>query len=250
MYEIFSLLQLWWIDEVLEEHLRTRIHHLQIILVWPWLDSFAGVRLNGLVLLYYLRRQLLLHGILHHRQFCCLLRYLFGNVDPDRLILIIVNYTRRIGSMYLRIAIWCLLRLLTDLVNERLPCESIGFKVPFHRFMYLYLTIEALSNSTKPLRWQLLLPMHLVLLVRKVLLRLHRHRTSLYLLQLLHTLPSHELLLLLRKYFVQRFSSNARQRGAISLLFKLRRCFSLRLVFLINVQITAEICGRYLLRLV
>ena len=64
--------------------------------------------------------------------------------------------------------------------------------------MQLDLAIKALSNPTKPLRRQLMLAMQLVLLVREVLLRLNWHRTSFNLLQLLHALSTHELLLLLR----------------------------------------------------
>lgn len=199
MCEIFSLLQLRWIYQVLEEYLRTGIHHLQIVLVGPWLRTFAWVWLNGLVLLYYLRCQLLLHCILNDRELGCLLRYLLRNVDPHSFAFSVVQYAWWGGGVNLSVSIWCLLSLLANFIDECLSRESIGIKVPFHRlWMQLDLAIEALSNPTKPLRWQLLLALQLVLLVREVLLRLNWHRTSFNLLQLLHALPTHELLLLLR----------------------------------------------------
>ena len=80
--------------------------------------------------------------------------------------------------------------------------------------MELYLAIEALSYSAEPLGRHFLLlwlPIDLILLIRKVLLRLRRHRTGLYPLQLLHTLASHEFLLLLREYFMKRFGCNTSQ---------------------------------------
>ena len=67
MRQVLSLLELGRVNYIFEEALLFLIHHLHILFVRPQPNVFIFIGRNGFVLLYYLRSQLLFHGILYHR---------------------------------------------------------------------------------------------------------------------------------------------------------------------------------------